>query len=62
MQHKFFALISRMRFITRWGLMRNSYEENIQEHSHMMPAISSTTPPFTCSFSATTMPPWCSTM
>ena len=39
MQHKFFALISRMRFITRWGLMRNSYEENIQEHSHMVAVL-----------------------
>jgi len=31
----FFAMISRMRNIRRWCLMRNSYEENIQEHSHM---------------------------
>ena len=36
MQHRFFALISRMRYIGRWGLMRNSFEENIQEHSHMV--------------------------
>ena len=35
MQHRFFALISRMRYIGRWGLMRNTFEENIQEHSHM---------------------------
>ena len=35
----FFALISRMRYITRWGLMRNSVEENIQEHSHMVAVI-----------------------
>ena len=34
MQHRFFALISRMRYIGRWGLMRNTFEENIQEHSH----------------------------
>ena len=33
--HHFFAYISRMRFINRWALMRNSYTENIQEHSHM---------------------------
>ena len=39
MQHRFFALISRMRFITRWGLMRNSYEENVQEHSHMVAVL-----------------------
>ena len=30
----FFAFINRMRFIQRWALMRNSYTENIQEHSH----------------------------
>ncbi len=35
MTGSFFALISRMRNIRRWGLMRNSIEENIQEHSHM---------------------------
>ena len=29
----FFAYINRMRFINRWALMRNSYTENIQEHS-----------------------------
>ena len=31
----FFALISRMKHIKRWGLMRNSEPENLQEHSHM---------------------------
>ncbi len=35
MTGSFFALISRMRNIRRWGLMRNSVDENIQEHSHM---------------------------
>ncbi|MGI6065548.1 MAG: 5'-deoxynucleotidase [Bacillota bacterium] len=29
----FFAYLSRMKFIQRWGLMRNSCPENIQEHS-----------------------------
>ncbi|HEX3046285.1 MAG TPA: 5'-deoxynucleotidase [Bacillota bacterium] len=29
----FFAYLARMKFITRWGLMRNTYPENIQEHS-----------------------------
>ena len=29
----FFAYLSRMRFIQRWGLMRNTRAENIQEHS-----------------------------
>lgn len=36
MSQGFFPMISRMRFINRWGLMRNSYVENIQEHSHMV--------------------------
>ena len=38
-EYRFFALLSRMRFITRWGLMRNSYSENIQEHSHMVAVL-----------------------
>jgi 5'-deoxynucleotidase len=29
----FFAYLSRMRFIRRWGLMHTTYPENIQEHS-----------------------------
>lgn len=29
----FFALLSRMKYIARWGLMRNTQSENIQEHS-----------------------------
>jgi 5'-deoxynucleotidase len=28
-----FAWLSRMKFIRRWGLMHNTYPENIQEHS-----------------------------
>lgn len=39
MDNNFFALISRMRYIARWGLMRNSLPENIQEHSHMVAVI-----------------------
>lgn len=39
MEHSFFALISRMRYISRWGLMRNTLPENIQEHSHMVSVI-----------------------
>ena len=39
MKNSFFALISRMRYIARWGLMRNSLPENIQEHSHMVAVI-----------------------
>ena len=39
MQHRFFALISRMRYIGRWGLMRNTFQENVQEHSHMVAVL-----------------------
>lgn len=31
--NNFFALTSRMKYITRWGLMRNTRKENIAEHS-----------------------------
>ena len=34
MKSHFFAYISRMRFIQRWALMRNTAPENVQEHSH----------------------------
>ncbi len=37
--YSFYAYISRMRYITRWGLMRNSFPENIQEHSHMVAVL-----------------------
>ena len=30
---KFFAFLSRMKYIDRWGLMRSSVKENIAEHS-----------------------------
>ena len=39
MAYRFFALISRMRYIQRWGLMRNTFQENIQEHSHMVAVL-----------------------
>jgi 5'-deoxynucleotidase len=29
----FFAYMARMKFIRRWGLMHNTYPENVQEHS-----------------------------
>ena len=29
----FFAYLARMKFIRRWGLMHNTYPENIQDHS-----------------------------
>lgn len=34
MRSHFFAYVSRMRFIQRWALMRNTAPENVQEHSH----------------------------
>ena len=36
----FFAYLSRMKHIKRWGLMRNTWEENIQEHSLQVAMIS----------------------
>ena len=39
MANSFFALISRMKNITRWSLMRNNARENVQEHSHMVAVI-----------------------
>ena len=40
MANEFYALLSRMRHITRWGLMRNTFSENIQEHSHQVAVLS----------------------
>lgn len=47
MEHHFFAMMSRMKYIERWALMRNSEAENISEHSlevsmiaHMLTLIS----------------------
>ena len=39
MATEFYALMSRMRYITRWGLMRNTFSENIQEHSHQVAVL-----------------------
>ena len=39
MSHPFFAMLSRMRYINRWGLMRNTFQENIQEHSHQVAVL-----------------------
>ena len=36
MANEFYALMGRMRNITRWSLMRNTFSENIQEHSHQV--------------------------
>ncbi len=40
MANEFYALLGRMRYITRWGLMRNSFSENIQEHSYQVAVLS----------------------
>ncbi len=40
MANEFYALLGRMRYITRWGLMRNTFSENIQEHSHQVAVLS----------------------
>ena len=39
MSGSFFPMIARMRYINRWGLMRNTDVENIQEHSHMVAVL-----------------------
>ena len=39
MSYDFFALISRMKYIVRWSLMRNSQSEDIQQHSHSAAVI-----------------------
>ncbi len=37
--YSFFALLSRMKYIDRWALMRNTRTENIQEHSHQVAVL-----------------------
>ena len=39
MANEFYALMGRMRYITRWGLMRNTFSENIQEHCHQVAVL-----------------------
>ena len=39
MKSHFFAYISRMRFIQRWALMRNTAQENVQEHTHQVAVL-----------------------
>ena len=39
MNSGFFALMSRMRNISRWSLMRNTFNDNVQEHSHMVAVL-----------------------
>ena len=33
MENSFFAMLSRMKYIHRWGLMRNARLENLSEHT-----------------------------
>ncbi len=33
MEYNFYAMVSRMKYINRWALMRNTREENLSEHS-----------------------------
>ena len=39
MAYEFYALMGRMRYITRWGLMRNTFSENIAEHSFQVAVL-----------------------
>ena len=39
MKSHFFAYLSRMRFIQRWALMRNTAPQNVQEHSHQVAVL-----------------------
>lgn len=38
-QSHFFAVLSRMKYINRWGLMRNTHPENLSEHSYEVAVI-----------------------
>lgn len=40
MNEHFYAMISRMKYIERWSLMRNSITENISEHSQEVAILS----------------------
>jgi 5'-deoxynucleotidase len=39
MKYHFYAYMSRLKNIKRWSLMRNTRDENVQEHSHMVTVI-----------------------
>ena len=39
MANEFYALMGRMRYITRWGLMRNTFSEYISEHCHQVAVL-----------------------
>jgi 5'-deoxynucleotidase len=38
----YFAYLTRLRWIKRWGLMRNAYDENVMEHSWEVATIAHT--------------------
>ncbi len=42
MQSSFYAYLSRLRWIKRWGLKRNAYDENVMEHSWEVSVIAHT--------------------
>ena len=37
--YHFYAFINRMKYINRWGLMRNTDRENLKEHSFQVAVI-----------------------
>ena len=37
--YKFFAYLNRMKYINRWSLMRNTFTENIMEHSQQVAVL-----------------------
>ena len=41
MQSSFFSMLSRMKHINRWGLMRNTWKETLSEHSFDVAVITS---------------------
>ena len=38
-QSHFYAMLARMKYISRWGLMNNTRNENISEHSHQVAVL-----------------------
>lgn len=38
-QSHFYAMLARMKYINRWGLMNNTRNENISEHSHQVAVL-----------------------
>jgi len=42
LKSSFYAYLSRLRWIKRWGLKRNAYEENVMEHSWEVSVIAHT--------------------